>query len=264
MRDLRVWIERGPQGSRAGLEVVPALCAERGHVPAGVLALLVDVAGGDAAVRLARPGWVATSDLVLHLLRPVASGVVTAAPELLRTTRSTLVLEVRVRAGSADGSDGTEVGLATMTFARLAAHGEVQRMGAGRDEARTEFGGPGAGLAAPLPQALGARCLDPAGGVYELPLTDYVINSMGALQGGVVAVLVDLAAETAARALTDAPLLVTDLALNYLALGRLGPIRSEARVLRRETGSWLARVELRDAGPERRLTAVATVAAAPL
>jgi acyl-coenzyme A thioesterase PaaI-like protein len=256
LRDLRLWIERGPEGSRAGLEVVPEMCAEPGGVRAGVLATLVDAAGAEAAVRAARPHWVATSDLVLHLLAPARAGVVLGVPALLRRTRSTLVLEVALRAGAS----GAALGLATLSFAVLTARGEVQRMGAGAEERRTDFARPGSRLVKPVAESVGARLVDAAGGVYELPLGPYVGNSMGALQGGVAALLVDLAAEAAARAASGEPLVTRDLALNYLALGRRGPVRSDARVLRRDAGGILLRVALRDAAGD--LLAVASARAA--
>ena len=52
-----------------------------------------------------------------------------------------------------------------------------------------------------------------------------------------------------------------DLAINYLALAKAGPIRTRARLLR-DGPAPLARVEVHDAGSER-LMAVATAALAP-
>lgn len=255
LRDLRLWIERGEEGSCAGLELVPEMLGDRGQLRAGILGILIDAAGGDMAVRTVLPSWVATADLVYHVLRPVSAGLVQARPRLLRRTRSALVLEVDVT-----GEDGP-VALATMTFAILEAKREVQRMGAGRSEPRTEFFSESSRLRAPFLAAIGAKVLDEREGVVELPLAPYVGNSLGALQGGVVATLLDLAAELAARAATGEPCVGVDLAINYLALGRVGPIRSRGRVLRRDPAGALVRVELRDAGAEDRLLAVATVTA---
>jgi uncharacterized protein (TIGR00369 family) len=182
---------------------------------------------------------------------------VEARPALLRRTRATLVLEVEVT------GPGGPIGLATMTFAVLPAKGVVQRMGAGADEPRTEFARAGSHLRAPFLEAIGLERLDEAAGAVELPLSPYVGNSLGALQGGGVATLIDVAAETAARAATGEPCVSIDLAINYLALGRAGPIRSRARVLRCDPAGALVRVELRDAGAEDRLITVATVTAAP-
>jgi acyl-coenzyme A thioesterase PaaI-like protein len=259
LRDLRLWIERDDSGARAGLEVVPEMCSAAGCVRAGVLATLVDVAGGESAVRAAAPDWVATSNLALHCLAPVAGGTVEARPSLLRRTRSTVVLEVALHGREARNA---RVGLATMTFAVLPARTPIQRMGVGADSPRTEFGQPGSGLAAPLPEQLGVRALGAAAGSFELPLGPYVGNSLGALQGGVVAILLDLAAEGAARQAVGADWTTRDLAIHYLALGREGPVCSAARLLRRGTAEALLRAELRDAGAQDRLLAVATASVA--
>lgn len=259
LRDLRLWIERDAAGSRSGLELVPEMHNARGHARLGVLATLVDAAGGECAVRAASPYWVATSDLVLHVARPLRSGALLAVPEVLRRTRATIVLEVTLREG---GSGGEAAGLATMTFAVLPARSEVQRMGAGRDEPRTEFARADSQLDAPFLERIGARVVDAPEGRVELPLSPYVGNSLGGLQGGVVAALADLSAECLAAASTGGPCVTTDLALNYLALGRVGPLRTRGRLLRREpAGGALVRVELRDAGAEDRLVAVASATA---
>ena len=56
-------------------------------------------------------------------------------------------------------------------------------------------------------------------------------NSMGAMQGGVVATVAEVAAETALRAATGEPLVVSDLYVTYLGFGKVGPVRSTVDVL---------------------------------
>lgn len=256
LRDLRLSIERDAGGSRVGLDVVPEMLGELGQLRAGILCILIDAAGGELGVRTARPNWVATSDMVVHQLAPCSAGRVEARPVLLRRTRATIVLEVEVT-----GPEGA-LALATMTFAVLPARTPVQRMGAGAEEPRTDFALEGSRLRLPFLDAIGLQRIDDARGVVELPLTPYVGNSLGALQGGVVATLIDVAAEAAARVATGEPWVSVDLAVNFLALGRVGPIRSRARLLRRDAASALLRVELRDVGEDDRLLTVATVVAA--
>jgi len=255
LRDLRVWIERGESGARTGLEVVPGLLGPTGEVRLGVMATLADVAGGELASRSARPGWVATSDLVLHRLRGLQSARLEARPALVRRTRSTIVLEVEL----SDGTPGA-LGLATMTFAVLPAREGQRRMGVGADTPRTEFALPGSGLEGSLVERIGARCLDAGAGRFELALEPYVGNSLGALQGGVSALLVDLAAESAAGSAWGGACVACDLALNYLALAREGPVRTEGSVLRSDATQALVRAEVRDGAGAR--TALATVAVA--
>jgi uncharacterized protein (TIGR00369 family) len=251
LRDLRLWIEREDDGSRSGLPIVPEICVD-GGVRAGAIATLVDVAAAEGALQAARPDWVATSDLVLDLSRPATRESVTARPALLRRGRSTLVVEVEL-------SDAAgPVGLATLNFTVLPARTEVQRMGVGAPEARTEFALPDSGLDQPFSERIGARLLEAESGLLEIPFSPYVTNSMGALQGGAAATLVSLAAEAACGASTGRKGVTRDLAIHYLALGRRGPVRSHARVLRQDADGALLRVELHDAGAEERLIAVAT------
>jgi uncharacterized protein (TIGR00369 family) len=252
IRDLRPYTERDAQGSRSYLEVVSEARAPAGSLRAGVLATLVDMAGGEAAVNAARPNWVATSDLVLHVTRPVREGLVCGRASILRTTRSTIVLEVDLSVGD------DPVGLATMTFAVLTARTEVQRMGTGTDEPRTDFGRPGSHLATHIDEALGLRVVDAASGAIEIDLTPYVVNSLGALQGGVVAIALEVGAETLGRHLFGADVTVLDFSINYLSLMKAGPARTVARVLRRGENEALVRVELHDTGHENRLCTVAT------
>lgn len=252
-RDLRLWIERDASGTRCGFEVVPQMLGPTGFVRTALLASLVDTAGGEGAIRAARPSWVATSDLVLHGIRPVSCGIVLARLEVLRRTRTTVVLEVELEAGD------EPVGLATLTFAVLEARTQVQRMGTGADEPRTDFALPGSGLAVPIDEAMRVRNIDRAAGIVELPLGPYVGNSLGALQGGAAALLLELGGEAAGSAALGRRAAARDLAVNYLRLLRKGPARTRARVLRVGTNEALVRVELRDAGDADRLCSVATV-----
>jgi uncharacterized protein (TIGR00369 family) len=252
LRDLRLWIERGEGVPRAGLELLPGLCGPGGEVRAGVLATLADVAAAELAVQSVRPEWVATSGIVLHRLRRARGERLEARSELVNRTRTKLVLEVTF----ADGA-GDPLALATLGFALLPAREGQRRMGVGAEAARTEFARPGSGLDEPLAGKIGARCLDASAGRFELELVPYVGNSLGALQGGVAALVVDLAAEAAGGAALGASCATRDLALDYLALAREGPVATSARVLRVGAGEALLRVEVRDGAGRR--TALASV-----
>jgi uncharacterized protein (TIGR00369 family) len=192
----------------------------------------------------------------------VAEGVVVSTPTLLRRTRSTAVVEVvMAELGELDepaaDSSRDPIGLATITFAVLPTRTHVQRMGTGDSADRTDFALPGSGLTAPLHEVLGVRDLEP--GVVELPMTGYVGNSLGALQGGVAAMMLELSALSMARPQLGTKAAVLDLAINYLSLARVGPVRTRARVLRDGGNEQLVRTELLDAGDEDRLCTVATV-----
>ena len=97
----------------------------------------------------------------------------------------------------------------------------------------------------PFPEHVGARILEP--GVAEITRTPFVIQAAGSVQGGAVALLGEMAAES----LTGLP--VMDLDVRYLSAVRVGPGRATAT----EMGQGLVRVEVRDRGREDRLIALA-------
>jgi uncharacterized protein (TIGR00369 family) len=258
LRDLRFSFEHDADGrrSRAWMPVVRELCTDLGHARAGVLATLVDVIGGGLAASAAAPGWIATADLTLHLVGAARPGsVVEARAEVLRAGRTTVVLEVAL----VDEHE-RNVGIATMSFAvlpRREANPEVDRV---RDSPST-MATARSRLDRPLLEELGVQVRDPARGVIEVPVTDWSRNSMGSMQGGVVATVAEVAAETALRAATNEQLVVTDLQVTYLGFGRVGPVRTTAEALGTGDGHGSARVELVDAGAEsRQMTVVHAVA----
>jgi uncharacterized protein (TIGR00369 family) len=258
LRDLRFSFDHDAEGrrSRAWMPVVSELCTDLGHARAGALATLVDVIGGGLAASAAAPGWIATADLTLHLVGAARPGsVVEARAEVLRAGRTTVVIEV----GLVDEHE-RNVGIATMSFAvlpRRDTNPEVDRV---RDSSST-MATAGSRLDRPLLDELGVRVRDAARGVIDVPVTDWSRNSMGAMQGGIVATSAEVAAETALRAATNERLVVTDLQVTYLGFGRAGPVRTAVDVLGTGAGHGSARVELVDAGAEsRRMSVVHAVA----
>ena len=253
MRDLRMSIERAEGGGRAILPIVPEILSDQGAVCAGALATLVDVYCGGLALDVAQPNWLATLDLSLHLLRPLVRGSVVARGSVLRAGRQTVVLEVAL-----EDDAGVEAGLATMTFAILERRADTPVYARDFGAPRTEFALPDSGLSAPFAERLGIRVIDAAAGVAELEMSDYVVNSLSALQGGAAATLIDVASVALGGELLGAKVTTTDLEVHYLALGKLAPIRAQARVLRRDSHSAALRVLVRESGPDARLCYVAT------
>jgi len=257
LRDLRLEFDHSDAAaSRARMPVVPELCADDGSVRAGALATLVDVIGGGLAATAAQPDWIATADLTLHVVGPATSGSVAADARVVHAGRTTVVIEVELLDQS-----GREIGLATMSFARLPRRDENPDIRASTATGPTTMALATSRLEASLIDMLGARVIDAARGELEVPVAEWSLNSLGAMQGGAVATVIDAAAELATRSATSEPLVVTDLQITYLALGRVGPIRTRANVLGVGPGYAQARVELVDTGSESRVTSVARVVA---
>lgn len=102
--------------------------------------------------------------------------------------------------------------------------------------------------------------------VVELDLRDDLRGPFGLLQGGVLATLVDVAgAASAARAAGPGGGVATsDMAVRFLAPGRLGPIRATGVPLRAGRHAAVSEVRVVDAGQADRLLAVAHLAVSVL
>ncbi len=250
--------------------VTPEIASADGGVRAGVLATLVDVVCGAVASRVLAPERLATADLSLQVVGAATGPWVEARASVLRRGRTTMVVEALVvatdgREGpSAAGREPDPVAWATTTFAVLPAAGGVSTLQMDATlPRRWEFSG--GGLDVPVLEALGVALVDPAAGRLSLPVRSYLHNSFEAVQGGVMAMVAEAAgAEAVGAALggDGSSVVVTDLQVAYLSLGRIGPIVSEARVLGAgDPGQASAVVELRDAGAGDRLTTVVNLVA---
>jgi len=254
LRDLRLSFAAGADGRsrRVWMPVVPAVRTDGGTGPVriGAVATLVDVLGGGLAAVAAAPDWIATADLTVHLGDARDPGAhIEARGRVLRKGRTTVVMEVDLLA-----ADESPLGIATMTFAVLPRRDANPVMPAAPDDRVTTMALPDSGLDRALADVIGITVTDPAAGVADAPITDWVRNSMGALQGGAVATVADVAVEAAARARTGVPMAVTDLQVAYLGFGRIGPVRTTVATSG-DADRVVADAEVRDAGADDRLMA---------
>ena len=114
------------------------------------------------------------------------------------------------------------------------------------------------GLVQSFYEKVGLKILDEAEALVQVEMSDYVQNSFNALNGGVVALLADLAGQTAARHATGKPFVTTDLAVHFLRLGEVGPFQTRTTLLRKTDETVLSLVETLDIGAEGRLLSIAT------
>jgi acyl-coenzyme A thioesterase PaaI-like protein len=215
------WVDEDTMLGRA---VVGPELLSRGSGPCGVGALvpIVDLLAGVRATPLAEGDWLATSDVWLHEIAPLDRGPITVTTELLRAGRRTIISRHEVCA------DGRPVVASTVEFTRIrreaSAHQTVQT--------RTPSGwtriGSGDLLDRRLEEACGFERIEPGTGVVELPRSPFVANSTGTLQGGVVALLADVAAADA----VGPGARTVDLQYRFLAPTGDGPARASVRPLR--------------------------------
>ncbi len=238
--------------------VVPELTSDQGTVPVGLMATMVDVLGGALAIMAVYPDWTATADLVMHTTGRARSGTVIGDGSVLRIGRTTAVIEVELYEQSGDcGQPGRPLGSALMTFARLLRREDTLELELD-DYSNESFGfaNEGSGFTRPYLDECGVRVIDEATGQLSVDMCDYLRNSFGAFQGGMLAVLGDVAGQHAARAATGKPLMTSDLAVHFLSPAKIGPFRTRAEVLRTTGDTALTRVEVFDGGDDDRLATV--------
>jgi uncharacterized protein (TIGR00369 family) len=259
LRDLRISVEF-QKGWRSIVRapVVPEVCSDHGGMRVGVIATLIDVLGGTLSIRMVYPDWIATADLSIHTAQRASSGFVAASGSVTRAGRTRVVIEVEIRQEAPGPEHASHaIGSAMMTFSRLSSGKDTPEVQIDDNLSEVvDFALEGSGLDRPCLDAFGVRVVDPARGLVEIEMRDYLRNSLGSLQGGMFAILADTAGQHAARAATGKPLTTSDLAIHYLMPGKVGPFRTRATVLRTTADTALTRVDVIDSGGEDRAIAV--------
>ena len=216
------------------------------HVPGtdvlrvSVLAAWSDMLTGLLSGTTIAPRVPVTLDLSVDLPRPVrGTPTIVGAARVLKAGRSVVVLEVTfVEAG---GTAPVAVGTASFmpspdTSLTLPALRDSPSM-LERSNDR---------LTAPFAERAGCERRD--NGVAELPRREDALNASNTINGGLIALVVEEAALSAAPGAT-----VASLAMHYLRPARVGPLVATAI-----TESTVARVDVRDTGSDDRLTVTAT------
>ncbi len=113
LRDLGLRSELAEGTVRTTMPMSREVANPRGGMQGGMLATLIDVAGGTlATIGMPPDQTVATADLNIHYLRPVAVGPAVAEATVLRRGRSTVVVGVDVH----DAGREVLAAVATITF----------------------------------------------------------------------------------------------------------------------------------------------------
>jgi uncharacterized protein (TIGR00369 family) len=268
LRYARLAFDSSDPGRTEGL--MPALddlSDEGGGIRLGAIALLVDFAAGTSAIASVSPDWPVTHDMALHLVRPAPpEGELESVCTVTRAGKNNVVSETTV-ASPVVG----EVARGFVTFTRLSRRSDtpsesrITRMNLTEslDIERPR---------APLDEAVGFRLeIGPAGdgtgdrrAYVEFDHTEFIVNSLGAIQGGVIALAMERAASWAAQRTLAERCRTTDLHLHYLALGKDGPFQARAEVLRVGPHHVVSRISLHDTGNDDRLLALGVGTAEPL
>lgn len=247
LRDLQIHGSRSGDEVRNATEVVDGMRDDTGGLRLGVMATLLDTSGAAVALTAVQPDWIATADLSAHALRPVRGGWAEVACRPLRVGAGRVVVE----AAMVD-DNGVECAGGLMAFARIpgsATTATIRERAGDSTLARTMEGG------VPLTDSILDRCgFEPVGpGQLRFEKAEYVRNSFGTVNGGVMA----LAAEAAAVSACGEGRAV-DLHVHYLEQIGDGPAGVSAEVVRHTEQDRLCQVRITDLA-DGRLAAVADV-----
>jgi acyl-coenzyme A thioesterase PaaI-like protein len=226
-------------------EVVPALCwPGTGWVRSSVLGTYADMVCGGLAHQCTGTRSPLTMDLEVHWLRPVGVASMVIVGQLIKVG-ATIIQSEAYFYGPDSGEPFALAQLGFMASPRPQ-DTEIPIAVVGTGIVRPA-------MTIPFPERVGCRVMGP--GVVEVDLDAYVLNSAETIQGGIVALLGELAAES----VVGSGQIATELDVRYLSAVRVGPGRATGRVLGRCAEGALVRVEVRDPGRGDRLTSVIMV-----
>lgn len=196
-----------------------------GALRVSAVVFLVDAVAG-IAVDTDPEMWSFTSDLSVRLPAVPAPERILGRADVVRAGRRSATVAVPLTLPG-----DVDLGLGLVGFARVPRREtdppkpDIDRM------ALADVWSQITPLDVPLREAAGVRVLDAAAGEVELALAADLLNPAGALQGAMVALVAEAAAEELSSAALGTPQVVTDLDVRYLAQARQGPIRSRARLI---------------------------------
>ncbi len=225
----------------------PYLCTGKGWPSAAVLITFADVLIGRLASQRTMPRISVTANLGVRMVgTPPPDGQLKLHGRLVKTGRTMSVGETIVTAAGSGDVVATSLG----TFLASPRPQDVAPDGFRRTEPS-----PVPDRVAPtLAEHVGLQLKEP--GVVTAGLRPDLFNATESLQGGVTALMGELAAQTAATEAAGVPHVLDTLDVYYLAAGRVGPFVTRTRMLSAEPARTLAQVEVRDSGRDDRLLAV--------
>jgi acyl-coenzyme A thioesterase PaaI-like protein len=196
-----------------------------GIVRASVLSFVIDAAAG-ISVDGDQDVWTLTSDLSLRMQPVPAPELVSSTSRVLRQGRRSSSCLVELAAG-----DGTPIASGVAGFASIPRRPDDPPKPVMDPERAPEVLSGVADLQLPLREEAGIEVVDAAEGVVELTVTPDLRNPAGTLQGAMVALVAEAAAEDLVSTRFESPCVVVDLDVRYLAQAHTGPLRTRSRLL---------------------------------
>jgi acyl-coenzyme A thioesterase PaaI-like protein len=216
----------------------------QGVVRVSALSFLIDAAAGIPADG-DPDSWTFTADMSIHM-RPVpAPEAIVARTTVLRAGKRSFTALVELV-----DEAGCHVATGAIGFVNVPRRaGDPRKIHLDAERTVNLFRGL-PGLSQPLREEAAIEVIDAAAGVVEVAVTPALLNPAGTLQGAMVALVAESAAEELASSRLGAPVVVTDLELRYLCQAREGPVRTRCRLLGAEPHAPV-QVELIDTATDR-------------
>lgn len=220
-----------------------------GCVRVSVLAFMVDAVAG-VSVDTEPDLWTLTSDMSVRM-RPVrAPRLITATNVVRRLGRRSVTCTVELTS-----DQGLPVASGAIGFVKIPRRETDPPKPSVPAETSGELFGGQAVLSRPLREEAGIESVDPAAGVVEVKVGPELRNPAGTIQGAMVALLAEAAAEDLLSSRFGRPFVVVDLDLRYLAQAQVGPVATRCRLLG-EGPEAPVEVELHDTAASRVTTLV--------
>ncbi len=196
-----------------------------GVVRASVLSFVIDAVAG-IILDQDPDSWTFTSDMSVRMRATPAPGRIVATNTVMRRGRRSATCRVELVA-----ADGRSIGTGAIGFVSVPRkEGDPPKLLVRPEQAPILFQGVGQ-LARPLREEAGIEVIDAAGGVVQVEVTAELRNPAGTLQGAMVALVAEAAAEDLVGTRFGSPVVVADLDLRYLGQARVGPVRTRTRLL---------------------------------
>jgi acyl-coenzyme A thioesterase PaaI-like protein len=196
-----------------------------GMVRASVLSFVIDVVAGipldqDPDV------WTLTSDMSVRMRPLPAAERIDATNTILRQGRRSGTCLVELRTG-----EGAPIGTGAVGFTKVPRKpDDPPKPNVPLGQIPVIFRDPTV-LTRPLREEAGIQVIDAAEGIVEVQVTPDLRNPAGTLQGAMVALLAEAAAEDLVTTRFGSAFVVTNLDLRYLRKAEVGPVRTRSRLL---------------------------------
>lgn len=270
LRDLKLESERPERGRALSYApLCPAVLTPSGAARLGLVGTVADASGALTALIEALPNRIATQDLSYSASGFARQGPLIASTRLLRTGQSLITVATTLAdgCGNDDPDQAEPIGQAIMSFALIPyreGNADLSHLEAESMERRT-MALPSSGFKdASLWEALQLEVVDAAAGVVQIPMTDYVRNSFGTINGGVMIMAAEAAAEVAAQEALGAPVAAMSLNYRFLDQTRIGPAQTQTTLMRHGNQGAVAVVRLIDTQRDRHLAGYAVIQLAAL